>query len=181
MNGPIVLAVDPGRKTLGVAVFEGESLRYYAIKTLRVPSTPADLRRAATRVLKGLITAYRPTHVAIEQPLVVQQRAELLAHVISALKGTARRYGLVVSEYAPQAIRSFICGDKKPTKRELARWVAGHYPELSRFISRQGSWAELYYERMFGAVAVGMTAYSLPAQEGGPKSSASAQVKRALP
>jgi Holliday junction resolvasome RuvABC endonuclease subunit len=97
MTGPRILAVDPGRGALGVAIFEGASLRYYTTKTLRVPGTSADVRLAATRILDDLIAAHRPTLMAIEQPLVIQQRAELLAHVISALKTTARRHGLIVS------------------------------------------------------------------------------------
>lgn len=172
MNGPRILAVDPGRSTLGVAVFEGTSLRYYAVKTLRVPGTPEDVRRAVARVIHALITIYRPTHLAIEQPLVVQRRAELLAHVIGTLKSTSRRHGLIVSEHSPLAVRGFICTGAKPTKREVARRLAAHYPELGRYISPQSRWAELYYERMFGAVAVGLVAYALFEQADGTISAA---------
>lgn len=158
MNGPRILAVDPGRSTIGVAVFEGAALRYYAVKTLRVPGTPTALRFAASNVINSLITSYQPTHFAIEQPLVVQQRAELLAHVINALKTTARRRGLTISEYAPQDVRRYICTNKKPTKREVAQRLAAQYSELRRYINIPGKWAESYYERMFGAVAVGLVA-----------------------
>jgi Holliday junction resolvasome RuvABC endonuclease subunit len=161
MNGSRILAVDPGRNTLGVAVFEGATLLYYAVKTLRVPGSPADVRGAAARVLHSLISTYQPAHMAIEQPLVVQQRAELLAHVISALKTTAKRYGLSVSEYAPLSVRRFICAESLPLKREVARRLASRYPELRRFYEAQSRWANLYYERMFGAVAVGLAASAL--------------------
>jgi Holliday junction resolvasome RuvABC endonuclease subunit len=160
MNGHRVLAVDPGRGSLGVAVFEDALLRYYAIKTLRVPGTAADVRRAAARVLSDLITAYRPTQIVIEQPLVVQQRAELLAHVISALKTTAKQQGLFVSEYSPMTVRRFICKGAKPTKREVAQRLVSRYPELARYISPQFRWAAPYYEKMFGAVAIGLLAYA---------------------
>jgi len=155
MNGLRILSVDPGRTTLGVAVFEDTSLCYYAIKTLRVPGTSVAVRRATAHVLNDLIAIYQPTHLAIEQPLVIQRRAELLAHVISALKTTARRRGLIVSEYAPQVVRSYICADRKPTKREVARLLAVRYPELRPYGSSRSKWAEKYYERMFGAIAVG--------------------------
>ena len=158
MNGSRILAVDPGRSTLGVAIFEEVALRYYAIKTLRVPGTPGAVRRAAAHILNDLIKAYQPTHLAIEQPLVVQQRSELLAHVISALKTKARRNGLIVNEYSPQAVRCYVCTDTQPTKREVARRLAARYPELRRYISSQSRWAEAYYEKMFGAVAVGLVA-----------------------
>lgn len=161
MNGHRVLAVDPGRGSLGVAVFESASLRYYAIKMLRVPGTPADVRYATTRVLSDLIAAYRPTHIVIEQPLVVQQRAELLAHVIGALKATARRHGLPVSEFSPLAVRRFICKGAKPTKREVAQRLVSRYPELARYISSQSRWAALYYEKIFGAVAIGLLAFTM--------------------
>lgn len=165
MNESRILAVDPGRTILGAAVFEGASLRYYGVKCLRVPGTTAEVRRAAARVLTNLIAAYHPTRIVIEQPLVVQQRAELLAHVIGASKTTARTHGLAVSEYAPLAVRRFICADVRPTKREVARRLAELYPELGRYTSLPGRWAEGYYEKMFGAVAVGlMCRHALAAQ-----------------
>jgi Holliday junction resolvasome RuvABC endonuclease subunit len=145
---------------LGVAIFEGASLRFYGIKTLRVPGTPDDVRRAATRVLAALIDTYNPTNLAIQQPLVVQQRSELLAHVIGAIKTTARRKGLVVSEYSPQIVRRFVCTDTQPTKRQAALRLAERYPELGHYLSLPSRWEELYYERIFGAVAVGLAALS---------------------
>jgi Holliday junction resolvasome RuvABC endonuclease subunit len=161
MNGSRILAVDPGRTTLGVAVFEGASLRYYAVKSLRVPGTPADVRRAAAHLISKLIDAYRPTHMAIEQPLVVQQRAELLAHVIAAIKKTARERGLALSDYPPLAVRRLVCSGEKPTKREVALRLAERYPELARYGAARGRWAKAYYEKMFGAVAVGLVASTL--------------------
>lgn len=172
MNGRRIIAVDPGRSMLGVAIFEDASLRYYAVKTLRVPGTPDDVRRAAARVLSDLIAKYLPSHMAIEQPVVVQQRAALLAHVISALKTTARHSGLIVSEHSPQAVRRYICTGVRPTKREVAQRLAACYPELGRYISPQSRWAEPYYERMFGAVAVGLVAYALFEQADGKISAA---------
>lgn len=170
MNEPRILAVDPGRTLLGVAVFEDASLRYYGVKCLRVPGTPTEVRRAAARVLARLIAAYRPTHVVIEQPLVVQQRAELLAHVIGAIKTTARAHEIAVSEYAPLTVRRFVCEDARPTKRAVACRLAARYPELGRYTSLPRRWAELYYERMFGAIAVGLLACSAPGQEPGGES-----------
>lgn len=160
MNGTRILAVDPGRTMLGVAVFDGAALCYYAVKMLRVPATPADVRHAATRMLTSLVTAYKPSHMVIEQPLIVQQRAELLAHVISALKTSARRLGLTISEFAPNEVRRFICNSKKPTKRVVAQRLIELYPELTRYVMTPRKWSEKYYERMFGAVAVGFMAYT---------------------
>jgi Holliday junction resolvasome RuvABC endonuclease subunit len=160
MNGFTILAIDPGRSSLGVAVLDDGALRYYAVKRLRVPGTTEDVRRAAIHVLNALLDKYEPTHLAIEQPLVVQQRSELLAHVIGAIKAAARRSGLSVSEYAPQTIRRYISMDGQPTKREVARQLAARYPELSRYLSVPGKWAEQYYERLFGAVAVGVLAFN---------------------
>lgn len=160
MFGPKILAVDPGRRSIGVAVFEGAALRYYAVKVLRVPGTPIDVRRAATHALNRLIATHRPDHLAIEQPLIVQQRAELLAHVIRALKIAAKRHGLTINEYSPQSVRRSICGNEVPTKREVARRLAERYPELRRYVTAPGKWVEAYYERMFGAIAVGFVSHA---------------------
>jgi len=165
MNGSKILAVDPGRSSLGVAVFEGAALRYYAIKVLRVPGTPADVYHAAARVLRSLIVMFQPTHMVIEQPLIVQQRAVLLSHVISALKTTAKRHSLTVSEFAPLEVRRFVCTDTKPTKLEIARRLAECYPELNSYVKSPSKWKRKYYERMFGAIAVGFMSHAQLVQE----------------
>lgn len=164
MNGLRTLAVDPGRTTIGIAVFEGAALRYYAVKTLRVPGTPTAVRLAAATLLNELIDLYKPTQLVIEQPLVVQQRAELLAHVISALKSTARRHRLLICEYAPLIVRRHICMKSKPTKREVAKRLASRYPELHKYTSASSKWVELYYEKMFGAIAVGVLSNAIHKQ-----------------
>ncbi len=159
MRGNRILAIDPGTREIGVAVLEGEELLYYGVKGVRMRKTSTEVQKEAARIIHHLITDYQPQVLAINQPLILQQSAERLALVIREIKRTARGENLVVYEYAPKIVRQFICGAAKATKRETARQVAVRYPELIRYANGKSKWEEMYYARMFGAVAVGIACY----------------------
>lgn len=157
MKGNTILAIDPGTREIGVAVLDAGDLLYYGVKTIKAQGKPPVLRKEAARIVGNLIAEYQPACLALEQLLVVQQSAEFLAIAIRAIKATAEREGLMLYEYAPMSVRRFICHGGKATKQEVARKVAARYPELSRYLHQQSKWQEMYYARMFDAVALGLT------------------------
>src|SRR4051794_26848050 len=91
MTGETILAIAPGTRELGVAVFGGGSLlRHYGVKNIdpkvkKLIGAP----KAAVRMIERMINQYQPDVLVIRQPLVVHQRALLLALVIRAIKALA--------------------------------------------------------------------------------------------
>ena len=151
-----ILAIDPGTKEIGVAVLDEEELIYYAVKTIRDRGTAQKVLRQAVAVVIDLIATHQPDCVAIEKMFVVQKSAALLSVVAEEIKSAARGTGLDVYEYAPTTIRKFICQTGKATKEEVAKIVAGRYPELARHLNSVTRWERKYYANMFDAVAVGL-------------------------
>lgn len=159
MNETRILAINPGTKELGVAVLAAADLLYYAVKILKVRAPDSGITSEAARIISQLITAYQPQAVVLIRPLVIQTGGERLVAVIREVKRLAQSEGLPVYEYAPKTIRQFVCGSKRPTRGEIARAVAARYPELCQYAKDKSLWEEMYYARMFLAVAAGLAAY----------------------
>lgn len=144
---------------MGVAVLDGEELLYYGVKTTRARETVEAVCKNANVIVRSLIEDYRPQALALNRPLVIQPGGERLVSVIRELKRSAEEAGIPVYEYAPKTVRQFICGSKKATRQEAARVISARYPALKQYAEDRGMWEELYYARMFAAVAVGLTDY----------------------
>lgn len=153
---PTILAIDPGTKEIGVAVFSGPELCYYAVKTIKCRRPPRALLAEISTCVIDLIQDYRPQTLAIEKTFLIQKSAALLNVAATEMKQTARQYGLSVYEYAPAEVRRSICRSEKATKRETALRITGRFPELAHYLRQPTQWGELYWANMFDAVAVGL-------------------------
>lgn len=154
-----ILAVDPGTRELGVAILEGEDLLFYGVKTVQKRTTPQEVLWEITRIIKQLIDYYAPAILAIEKVLLIQKNASLLIVATDQIKAAARKEGLAVYEYEPKLIRRSICQTIKATKREVARHLTRKYCELNHYLNRTSKWEQLYYAKMFDAVALGLCCY----------------------
>jgi len=160
IKGARILAIDPGSRELGVAVLEGEDLLYYGVKTVRKRTTPQEMLQEITWSIKQLIDYYVPSILAIEKVFLIQKNACLLIVATEQIKAAARKEELAVYEYEPKVIRRLVCQTGKATKREVARHLTRKYYELSRYLNRKSRWEQLYYAKMFDAIAVGLICYA---------------------
>jgi RNase H-fold protein (predicted Holliday junction resolvase) len=51
INRMKILAIDPGTREIGVAVLDGKTLIYYAVKTIRGQRNPAEILRRIQEVV----------------------------------------------------------------------------------------------------------------------------------
>ncbi len=151
-----LLALKPGTRELGVAVFQDEELIYYGVKTIHDRATPQTTLREAVRILKKLIVQYRPARLVLEQRIVLQANAAFLLVVAKKLKAAARRVGLEVEEYPPAQVRQFFCHPAKATKRCTAERLTARYPHLVRYVDTTAEWERLYYAYLLDAIALGL-------------------------
>lgn len=156
MNKHRILAIDPGTKEIGVAVLENLELVYYGVKTVRDRSTAQSILQQVAKITRDLIVKFEPESLAIEKMFIVQKSAALLSVAAEEIKSVARNCRLDVYEYAPKAVRKFLCRNGAATKREVAQIVAAQYPELTRHLKTRNKWDEKYYANIFDAVAVGL-------------------------
>lgn len=155
-NRKIVLALDPGLRELGYAVFAGKKLVISGVRPLKL--LPPDRRMSeARRQLLSWIAAYRPGTLVVEQtnrhPTGSFHSLHRLARSLTRI---ARGRGLSVTGYAPQTVRKHLVGNGKCTKKELAQALALTYPDLQVFVNQDRKWKERYFQNMFDAVGLGL-------------------------
>lgn len=154
----IVIAVVPGTRALGVAVFKGLELVYYGIKEAskhRLKHTPHSRAREAVRSIEQVIHKYQPDHFVMLSPHPFHCLSDKLPVITRELARSARHLKLVFHEYQKSEIRNQICPDTRATRQAVAAHLSVLYPELSRHVQGVSVWQRLYYARMFDAVAAG--------------------------
>jgi hypothetical protein len=154
----IVIAVVPGTRTLGVAVFKGLELVYYGIKEAskhRLNHTPHSRAREAVRNIEQVIHKYQPDHFVTLSPYPFQRFSDKLPAIIKELARSARHLRLKLYEYQKTEIRNQLCPGTRATRQAVAAHLSVLYPELSRYVKEVSLWQRLYYARMFDAVAAG--------------------------
>lgn len=158
-SSPLILAVDPGIKYVGIAVLFGAELQYYGIKTVTKHHSPNDVLNEITGTIGHLISQYKPTFLAIEQPFISKNDSSLLVVVAEQIKAIARQNGLLVYEYAPTSVKKRLCRTGRATKRVVAKVISERYPYLASYYARTSYWEQQYYGNMFDAIAVGLVCY----------------------
>jgi Holliday junction resolvasome RuvABC endonuclease subunit len=150
-----ILAVDPGVQYLGVAVFEGEELLWFGVKTFSAPKSLDEHRCRIQNFLSGLVETYHPSVFVIEQPFYAQALlSDALGKLTSALKTWARWKGLRVISYTPPEVKAFFCRDQR-TKQSLAEAMVAYFPFLARYLSPL-PWRRRYWFHVFDAVGLGL-------------------------
>ena len=158
-TNPIILALDPGTRYIGVAVLAGRGLAYHGVRTLQAEQTPHGRLEEVRRLVARLIRHFRPEILAVEKPFFARDRnAALLNVLVDEIRAVGREHGVRVVALAPSTVRKRVCGSGQATKAEVARAVAARFPELKALLQTGGSFRERYYGNLFDAVAVGLAA-----------------------
>ncbi|UUP17258.1 crossover junction endodeoxyribonuclease RuvC [Nitratireductor thuwali] len=130
MNNAIrIIGIDPGLRRTGWAIIEtlGNSLRFVAAGTVRSDGDAA----LATRLcqihdgLEGILHEYVPVEAAVEATFVNKDAAATLK--LGQARGIAMlvpaRAGLLVAEYAPNAVKKSVIGVGHGDKKQIHMMV----------------------------------------------------------
>ena len=153
-----IIAIAPGTRALGVAVFEDLHLIYYGIKESgkhRVAHTPHSRARQAAATVDQLIHKYQPQVITIGRLSAVQHLSPKLCTITQYLTRLARHRRLIVREYDPALVRRALYEEGRATRVTTTKQLAALYPELKRLACGVSVWQQIYYARMFTAVAAG--------------------------
>ena len=152
-----ILAIDPGTKHMGFAVFEDTELVDYGIKTIRQGSKNSILQHI-DEITKRWIKILNPDYLVLEKNVFSQIQYNLrLMMVIRRIQKIAEKHGIRHYEYDPRTIRKEICNDGNANKRRVSEVLITYFPELIAYIKSDKAWVIRYYQNMFDAVAVGLT------------------------
>lgn len=153
-----ILAIDPGLRGLGIAVFHGTDLIYHEVKTVTKRKSPYTALEQGRKIVLRMVRDFRPDVLVIERTFFYHNRSASLLNVfVDEMLSIGRRKRLEVATFAPVTVKKFIAGDGQATKKQVAQSVIRRYPELKVYLTQDRKWKESYHQNMFDAVALGMT------------------------
>jgi len=159
MTTGTVLAVKPGSREFGYALFQKGKLADYGVKSLR-RSPPTQSRvEVLRRALGDLLSDEQPDALVLEQSSspADADRYPVPAQVPETIKAVSEIHRVPVHELTSESIRKAVTGDSTATKRMVARAICHRYPSLHAPLGRHKGRQEWYALRMFDAMACGLT------------------------
>lgn len=161
-----ILAVSPGVRYLGVAVFKGDELVHWAIKVLRTKGmSRRQVAAKARKVVERLMDDYGADVLAIEEPLSKRLRySPTLRAIIARLEELGRKKARKACIVPARTVRKHLCQGAKPTKMNVEKAIATrYYPWLYRRYAKDRHkderghwWKRKYHAPLFDAVALGI-------------------------
>jgi Holliday junction resolvasome RuvABC endonuclease subunit len=154
-NQATILAVNPGSRYLGLAVFCGQELIDWGIRVIKKRNLE-DKIALAKSVVCAVIAQHEVKIMAIKRlhPSRTSVNLERLAAAITTL---ASSQGLRVYQYPVEQVETAICGTAKISKKKLAKTICETYSFLERELEKEMTSRNPYHTRMFEAVALGLT------------------------
>lgn len=150
-----ILGLDIGARQIGVAVFRGEELVFYAVKSIKRPNREESLMKLKA-VLEKLIARYKIEFTAIEKIVFIQQHRSFVKIVYDETKEYLKGQNIELFEYNPKLIRYILCHPEKPTKRNTALILVQKHAELVKYFTVPRLWQKRYFAQLFDAIAVGL-------------------------
>lgn len=151
-----ILALDPGLRDLGYAIFSGKRLVGASVLSLRSVARSRRLGRVR-EFLIAQVRAHRPRALILEnipkRPLDTLAGLPALGRLLGRL---ARQRRLRLATYSARTVRGSVVGDGWAGKREVAESIAGKFPDLRVHLTHDRKWKERYWQNMFDAVALAL-------------------------
>lgn len=152
----VILAIAPGRRELGVAVFADADLIYSSVKTIRHRKSNDFPLEETTRILETLCRAFSIKTVVVKTISQYQKLSPGLERVAECIEVQSARKGLEVRKITLEEIKRVLCASQNATEKKAFEMLLASYPELRRYWNRPNKWQRDYYAFLFSAVAVGM-------------------------
>jgi len=163
-----ILAINPGTRYLGIAVFQGPDLRDWRIKAFQGKFSKQKLDKFL-KIIADLIEQYHADVLAIKK-LHPGRSSSNLNSLASKIISISKRKGLKVCQYSIADIKKFFLPKEKSNKKKLAERMASKYSDLLTELNREKASRNPYYLRMFEAVALGsICIYQIDKQKYVPK------------
>lgn len=134
-----LLAIALSSRGFGYAVLEGKKFLVEYGST----SVKGDKNMQCLVKMEKLIALYRPDALVLQDATAKgSHRAPRIKMLNQQIIGVARKQRLSVTLFSGKQLRSFILGNAKGTKQEMAEMLVKHFPDelVSRLPPRRRSW-----------------------------------------
>ena len=156
-----ILAIDPGLRDLGYAVFQGGTLVIAGVKPFSALK-PSQRLSGVRAWVRYMLNTLKPATLLLER--TNGQRKGVfgrLHRLVASLSALARRSGISVESFPAQTVRKNLTGSGWASKTTLAQAVASRIPVLRIFLTQDRRWKERYFQNMFDATALALHHQSL--------------------
>jgi len=148
-----ILAINPGTRYLGIAVFEGPELLDWRVKVIKGKWSKGKQQKTLA-VARFFMDQYEPDILAIKK-LHRSRSSANLNLLVSRIKQLSKRKGLRIHQYSIKDVESFFFPGVKSNKNKLAETITLKYPFLLHEFKKEKSNKNSYHIRVFEAVALG--------------------------
>jgi len=148
-----ILAINPGTRYLGIAVFEGPELLDWQVKVINGKWSKRKQQKILV-IVRTFIEQYQPDVLAIKK-LHHSRSSGNLNQLVSRIKQHSKRKGLKVYQYTIKELEAFFFGEAKANKNKLAEILTSKYPFLVHEFNKENANKNSYHIRVFEAVALG--------------------------
>lgn len=148
-----MLALNPGSRYSGIAVFHSSELVDWRVKSIREKSLRDRMERLK-RFLTEIMDRDGINCLAIKR-IHPARSSKYLCQLAREIKNWAVKRRLEVREYAIEEIETILSSSCRSNKRMLMEEVAARHPVLYSELDREKGNRNPYLVRMFEAVALG--------------------------
>lgn len=152
-----ILAVNPGTKYFGIAVFESEDLVYWGIKVLKGKWCPGKMRSIET-ALEKLIAQYGVGMLALKK-LHPSRSSRHLNCLVKCIERLAKKKRIRIWHYSLSDVKASL-GVGVANKMALAECVVARYKFLANDLQKERKHKHPYFVRMFEAIAAGILVFN---------------------
>ena len=153
----IILAIAPGKRELGIAVFNNTELVYSSVKTIGQGKSADSLYPQVVSAIQSLFEGFAPNIVVVKAVSQYQKLSPDLEKIAGRIRLEAARINLETREITLEEIKSELCKTEEmgATEKKAFRKIITVYPELRKYWNRPNKWQNDYYAFLFSAVAAG--------------------------
>jgi hypothetical protein len=149
-----ILAINPGTKYLGFAVFQGSDLVHWGIKVLK-GKWSKEKEENVRVILLNLIDRHNIKALVLKN-IYHSRGSYYLASLVKAIEKVAKEMRLKTYRYHLNDVKKSFSQDAKINKVDMAGLVANRYQFLGNTMEREKNHKHPYFIRMFEAIAAGI-------------------------
>jgi Holliday junction resolvasome RuvABC endonuclease subunit len=153
-----ILAINPGSRYLGIAVFDGAELYDWAVKVVGGENL-AGKKSRVRKLISEQICRYGVNTLALKE-VHPARSSYLLLEIVSEVKTLARSQRLAVRMFSIQETKRQLLSSGTGNKRLLLQEIAQRHPFLLPDIRCEEESKSPYLMRMFEAVAMGIVCFN---------------------
>jgi Holliday junction resolvasome RuvABC endonuclease subunit len=153
-----ILAINPGTKYIGIAIFQASDLVYWGIRVLKGKWSDTKMRNTETSLQK-LIDRYH-INLLVLKKLHASRSSGNLNCLVRLIARIAKKKRIKFCLYSLGDIKKSLAVGMKANKMVIAGIVTARYPFLIHELEREKKHKHPYFVRMFEAIAAGILVFN---------------------